>query len=328
MTSTLVEQSTFETADPDLACQWLSQAYQSVPQVRLAGEAVGDRPLVHLSQRLAAGISSADLAMVPQFATRMHPTDMIVINAIHSGTFEMYEDDHTVRRFTDDDVFVASGPQYTYDCRTDDLHTRTATVSRQLMEQVAGQPAGGPAQPWHFLAPTPVDDTTADLWRTTTTFVADLMENPNAADNPLLLGNAARMLTAAALTAFPNTLYPGEPAPADHPGAVPDSVRHATSYIDDHAHLDITLADIAEHVHFTPRAVQYAFRRHLDTTPMAYLRRVRLEQAHRELLAADPRTSTVTEIAMRWGFAHPGHFAVHYRDAYNTMPSTTLHLHT
>ncbi|MFG2819644.1 helix-turn-helix domain-containing protein [Kitasatospora sp. NPDC048365] len=67
-------------------------------------------------------------------------------------------------------------------------------------------------------------------------------------------------------------------------------------------------------------------RRHLDTTPLAHLRRVRLDAAHRDLLAADPRTTTVTEIAVRWGFAHPGHFAAHYRDAYRTSPSTTLYL--
>ncbi|PRC60869.1 AraC family transcriptional regulator, partial [Mycobacterium sp. ITM-2017-0098] len=38
----------------------------------------------------------------------------------------------------------------------------------------------------------------------------------------------------------------------------------------------------------TPRAIQYAFREHLNTTPLEYLRRVRLERAHQELKSADP----------------------------------------
>ncbi|MEV8100701.1 helix-turn-helix domain-containing protein [Kitasatospora sp. NPDC085879] len=44
-----------------------------------------------------------------------------------------------------------------------------------------------------------------------------------------------------------------------------------------------------------------------------------------ELLAADPRTAKVTQIAMRWGFAHVGHFAACYRRAYQTSPGTALH---
>jgi len=51
--------------------------------------------------------------------------------------------------------------------------------------------------------------------------------------------------------------------------------------------------------------LQRAFRQYRDTTPMGYLRRIRLDHAHRELLTADPsRGDTVSAIAARWGFAH------------------------
>ncbi|WP_320775967.1 helix-turn-helix domain-containing protein, partial [Streptomyces sp. CRN 30] len=46
------------------------------------------------------------------------------------------------------------------------------------------------------------------------------------------------------------------------------------------------------------------------------LRRVRLARARRDLLLADPTTQTVTAVACRWGFAHPGRFAAGYRTAY------------
>ncbi|MEU6845651.1 helix-turn-helix transcriptional regulator [Streptomyces sp. NPDC046716] len=98
------------------------------------------------------------------------------------------------------------------------------------------------------------------------------------------------------------------------------------AFIESNAGQDIGLAEIANAAYVSPRALQYAFRRHLDTTPIAYLRRVRLDATHAELLAAGPRTATVTEIAMRWGFANLGHFATHYRNAYRTLPSTTLRL--
>jgi transcriptional regulator GlxA family with amidase domain len=36
---------------------------------------------------------------------------------------------------------------------------------------------------------------------------------------------------------------------------------------------------------------------------MAYLRRVRLDHAHHDLIAASPGSQTVTAIAYRWGFS-------------------------
>jgi AraC-like DNA-binding protein len=76
--------------------------------------------------------------------------------------------------------------------------------------------------------------------------------------------------------------------------------------------------------HVTPRGLQLAFRRHLDTTPMAYLRRVRLDHAREDLRAAIAGDGhTVTTIAARWGFT-PSHFTQHYRAAYGELPSHTL----
>ena len=58
---------------------------------------------------------------------------------------------------------------------------------------------------------------------------------------------------------------------------------------------------------------------------MAYLRRVRLDQAHRQLRTADPGgEDTVARIALDWGFTSPSRFARYYRDAYGRVPSATL----
>ena len=97
------------------------------------------------------------------------------------------------------------------------------------------------------------------------------------------------------------------------------------AFIDEHANRDISAADIAAAAHVTIRAVQLAFRHHLDTTPSAYLRRVRLDRAHQQLCVASPGDGvTVTEIAARWGFASPSRFAASYRATYGVLPSHTL----
>ncbi|WP_433652462.1 helix-turn-helix transcriptional regulator [Micromonospora zamorensis] len=85
------------------------------------------------------------------------------------------------------------------------------------------------------------------------------------------------------------------------------------------------MAEIAAAAGVHPRALQFAFRRHLDTAPTNYVRKVRLDRAHRDLQNADPSTGvTVTMIANRWGFTHLGRFSADYRSAYGISPSRTL----
>jgi len=106
--------------------------------------------------------------------------------------------------------------------------------------------------------------------------------------------------------------------------AQPQTLRRAIAFIHDNAHSDIALTDIAVAIGVTPRSVQYTFRRHLGTTPLEYLRKVRLNRAHRDLQAADPAVDTVMAIAGRWRFGHPGRFSRAYKDAFGTSPSLTL----
>jgi transcriptional regulator GlxA family with amidase domain len=113
-------------------------------------------------------------------------------------------------------------------------------------------------------------------------------------------------------------------SPAETSAAQPQTLRRAIAFIHENAHRDIGVSDIAGAINVTPRSVQYTFRRHLGTTPLEYLRRVRLDRAHRDLQAADPAVDTVMEIAGRWRFGHPGRFSIAYREAFGTPPSRTL----
>lgn len=85
-----------------------------------------------------------------------------------------------------------------------------------------------------------------------------------------------------------------------------------------------TVTELAAEVSVSVRSLQQEFRRSLDTTPTAYLRRLRLEEVRRELLAAEHGTVNVTDIATRWGFVHLGRFAAEYARAFGERPSTAL----
>jgi transcriptional regulator GlxA family with amidase domain len=140
---------------------------------------------------------------------------------------------------------------------------------------------------------------------------------------PLLVGSAAQMLAAATLATFPNTAL-ADPTIEDRHDASSVTLRRAVAYIEEHVADDVSLADIAEAAHVSVRAVQLAFRRKLDTTPMAHLRRARLDHAHRALVAADPRHTTVAAVAARWGFPNHSRFTATYRVTYGVLPSVTL----
>ncbi len=104
----------------------------------------------------------------------------------------------------------------------------------------------------------------------------------------------------------------------------PRAIRRATELIAAHAAEPLTVSDIAEAVGLSVRALQEGFRRFLDTTPTACLCETRLRQVRRELTAADPTVTTVTETAIRWGFLHPGRFSVQYHKRFGETPSATL----
>lgn len=142
-------------------------------------------------------------------------------------------------------------------------------------------------------------------------------------DNAVACRELIRLLNSAALVCFSNSTLAVEPPPSSR--AVPEPVRRAVAYIHHHADTPLVLADLSAEAGLSPRALQAAFRRHLDTTPLGYLRRIRLECAHRQLLQAEPGDGqTVAAVAAHWGFTQLGRFAQEHRARYGTNPAQTL----
>jgi len=122
---------------------------------------------------------------------------------------------------------------------------------------------------------------------------------------------------------------------ADHPyrdaldaraePARPAAVRDAMEIIDTCPQMSLTTATLAMQCHVSVRTLQEGFRRHLDMSPMAYLRTVRLRHAHRDLRSGHPSQVTVASIAHRWGFSHLGRFAAAHKAMFGETPLHVLH---
>ena len=102
----------------------------------------------------------------------------------------------------------------------------------------------------------------------------------------------------------------------------PWHTHQAIDFMHANMHRPLTVIDIAEAVGVSVRSLQAGFRQFKDTTPVAYLRRIRLQTAHAELSSPENRLP-VSEVALKWGFTQMGRFAAQYRATFGVYPSET-----
>ncbi|HEX3288187.1 MAG TPA: AraC family transcriptional regulator [Mycobacterium sp.] len=221
------------------------------------------------------------------------------------------------------EVTMLSQPDLPHHSRAEDLSVTSVLLEPAIVASVAsGVPVGQAPASVRFDDFRPVDDAAARLWMSTVDYVRNCVLADDSVATPLVLGQASRLLAAVMVSTFP--IDAAEASRHDRTDAKPVLLRRAIDYLESNVDNDIALAEIADAIHVTPRAVQYMFRKHLDTTPLQYLRQRRLHHAHQDLLEGDRLHDTVNAIAARWGFTHSGRFAVMYRETYGQSPHTTL----
>lgn len=95
---------------------------------------------------------------------------------------------------------------------------------------------------------------------------------------------------------------------------------YALSHTNDHVHV----GDLCRAASVSERTLQYAFREVVGVTPVAYLIRLRLHRVRQALLAAGRGSTTVSAVALDWGFWHLGEFSRAYKECFGELPSDTL----
>jgi AraC-like DNA-binding protein len=102
-------------------------------------------------------------------------------------------------------------------------------------------------------------------------------------------------------------------------------IHEVLDLIDSDPSADLTTLELATRAGMSARALQAGFQDVVGITPTAYVRGVRLDRIHYELLSGTG--GSVTDIAMRWAFYHPGRFAQQYRERFGILPSETVRQH-
>lgn len=313
------QHTTFTTGDTDAAVAFMRSTWGV--HGRIDG-LIPDRPMTVSGMAIGdAGVGTVELPSTLEFDTERWPC--YVVTHLKSGSVQVGTGARA-EICAVGDLVLAVRPGRPCQARTVDAEIALACLAPTTLHQITGEPEGDGRPPLRFISGRPRSAAAAAQWKTAVDYVTATMQSSSGAQGAeLVVAGAIRLLAATLLQVFPNTYADTEPADRVDTVSAP-LLRRAIDFIHANCARDITMADIANAVSVTPRAVQYMFRRQLDTTPMGYLRRIRLERARHDLLAADPTRDTVAAIATRWGFAHTGRFSQVYRTEFGESPSATL----
>ena len=309
------------TADPDEAHSWLSSAYAD-HSARLSGRAEAFRFTHSVADcgPFKVGVCRHTMTLHGEWEPL---ADQLLFSHLLSGRFTI--------GCARSEVAAGPGDVFAYDpdvamgVEWSDIRMAQVRIDRAAFDRTAAELVGDdrPGVSTGFELARAVSEAKAAYWRRFMQYVtSDVAVSPVAQSSPLVMGQVFRTIVATALETFPHTAVER----AGRSGSVSAGVvRRALAFIDEHAGEDVDLTAIAEAAGVGPRALQRAFRRSLDTTPLHQLRSVRLERARADLQAADLDDGiTVATVAARWGFGHPGRFASEYRSRFGTSPSETL----
>ena len=134
--------------------------------------------------------------------------------------------------------------------------------------------------------------------------------------DPQALTPSLSHLAAAVFWEFVSSSGPAEVSSQN--ARLPESVKRVQAYIRQNYYSDVHLGQLSEIAFVTPEHLIRLFRSHLDTTPMRYLRDVRVRQG---ISFLSHTGITVERIAFNCGFKTAAHFSRCIKQATGQTPS-------
>jgi AraC family ethanolamine operon transcriptional activator len=101
-------------------------------------------------------------------------------------------------------------------------------------------------------------------------------------------------------------------------------VARVTAFVRDNLGEPVTVADLSAWAGVSERTLRAAFHDVIGVSPKRYAIAQRLQAVRDALSSADAGTTTVTDVAMTFGFYELGRFAGRYRHTFGEKPSRTL----
>jgi AraC-like DNA-binding protein len=156
-------------------------------------------------------------------------------------------------------------------------------------------------------------------------FVMQEFERPDGvAGNAVALASMTEFLATLILRGVPHNYadrFPTGPA-----GAVPAYVRRAEDFMRAHCAGPIRMADVAAAARCSVRTLGEVFRRFRDTTPLAALHAIRLEEVRTELGSGGTQDdgAAIAAVARRYGFTNASRFGAAFRRRFGEAPADVV----
>ncbi len=193
-------------------------------------------------------------------------------------------------------------------------------VDRTLVEHAA-RAMGMNIGPQGLIFPVRLQAHTQPSWQIMLRYVLDCARNSkDILASPLLISQLEQLTVTTLLGLHP----PAQAQPLTAGRILPRHLKKVESYLQDKAHLPVTVAELSAVAGVSARTLQQAFSEHYGISPMQYLRQVRLDRLRHELMHSGDKHLSLADLAMRWGFAHQGRFSAEYRNRFGETPSETL----
>lgn len=192
--------------------------------------------------------------------------------------------------------------------------SRIADIAASLTGSV------GPAQPQ--FRPDMADPGVRHRWMSQLSHLVELLgPDTPISTRSMLLPRAEEMLIATLLLEQSASVM--ESIRSTSTEATPAPVRRAIDYIQERLDQSLTMENISAAAKCSARTLHRAFREHRQISVMQYVKSQRMQRVRHELMSGIDITS-VTDVALKWGFSHLGQFAVDYRALFGEKPSDTL----
>lgn len=101
------------------------------------------------------------------------------------------------------------------------------------------------------------------------------------------------------------------------------AAKRAEDYLMANIMNPVSMADLCTAANANERTLLLGFHEVFGMPPKLFLKTLRLNRVKQDLQSASPGTS-VTDVALRWGFNHLSRFAADYRQMFNEYPHETM----
>lgn len=219
-------------------------------------------------------------------------------------------------------IVLSPGLDFTVDIERD-CRSLFITINRRLMELELRRLLGrSPSRSLVFETGMPTNTShAASWWRAAEYYLREVLTEGSILSHPSVGAELELNLVRALLITHRNN-YSDEIS-RNISEMVPEYLQRAKRYIEENYQENIRLDSIRRAAGVTSVKLCSGFKEFSGTTPMGYLKQIRLDKA-RELLMKGCSRKNVSSIALDVGFSHLGRFSIEYKNAFSESPTDTV----